>query len=81
MTQITLQNAMADLPRLIERARAGESITIVDGQEMLVRLDPVFVRRKPRQPGSMKDTLAVPANLMAPLTDDELVLFEGTSPP
>ena len=63
--------------QLIARARAGDAIMIVDGQKLLVRLDPVFETSGPRQPGSMKDTLTVPARLMEPSTDDELALFEG----
>ena len=77
MTKISLQEAIKDLPALIARARAGELIAIVDGTEVLVRLDPVFHRLGPRKPGSMKDTLTVPARLMEPMTEEELALFEG----
>ncbi len=72
MTKITLQDAAKDLPAIIARARAGEAIMIVDGHEMLVRLDPVYERKGPRQPGSMKGQLLEPKGLVDPLTDEEL---------
>ena len=83
MTKVTLQDAVKDLPGLIERARAGEAIVIVDGQEALVRLDPVFRRlgQGPRKPGSWKGRLTTPASLMDPMTKEELALFEGPVEP
>lgn len=77
MTQITLQEAAKDLPRLIERARAGEAIVIVEGHEVLVRLDPVFESTSVRKPGSWKGRLQEPAGLADPLTEEELRIWLG----
>ena len=80
MTRITLQDAVKDLPGLIARARAGEAIIIVDGQEMLVRLDPVLHRQGVRKPGSWKGRLTEPASLMDPLSEEELQVWIGEVP-
>ena len=77
MTQVSLADAAKDLPSLIERARNGEAIVIVDGHEMVARLEPLAGPKKQRRPGSMQDTLTVPARLMEPLSDEELELVWG----
>jgi antitoxin (DNA-binding transcriptional repressor) of toxin-antitoxin stability system len=77
MTKATVQEAMGELPALIERVRNGEVVLISDGDEVLVRLEPVFQQIGPRTPGSMKDKLIVPARLLEPLTDHELEQIWG----
>ena len=80
MIQITLQDAANDLAGLIRRARDGDVILIVDGTEVIARLEPVRRSKGPRKAGSMKDTLTVPARLMEPMTEEELREFWGGDP-
>lgn len=77
MTKTTVQEAMDELPALIQRARNGEIVLISDGDEVLVRLEPVYQTFGPRIPGSMKNKMVVPARLLEPLTDDELEQIWG----
>lgn len=79
MTRVTLKDAAADLPGLIERARAGEAIVIFDGQKALVRLDPIIRAEGPRKPGSWHGRLVEPVGLLDPLSDGELEDWLGKS--
>ena len=49
MVQVTLEQAVLDLPRLLEGVRQGEEFVIVQGDAPLARLLPVL---PPREPGS-----------------------------
>ncbi len=83
MTKVSIEEASRDLRALIERVRAGEDIVIVDHDEVLARIEALEQRtaeanpRPKRQPGSMKDTLTVPARLMEPLSAEEFELVWG----
>ncbi len=80
MIKVTIEEASRDLRALIERVRSGEDIVIVDHDEVLARIEALERRTgepAKRRPGSMRDTLTVPARLMDPLTDEELELVWG----
>ena len=49
MVQITIEQAVLDLPRLLEGVKQGEEFVIVQGDAPLARLSPML---PPRQPGS-----------------------------
>lgn len=83
MIKVTIEEASRDLRALIERVRSGEDIVIVDHDEVLARIEALEQRtdaaktRPKRQPGSMRNTLTIPAKLMEPLSADELELVWG----
>lgn len=49
MVQVTIEQAVLDLPRLLEGVKQGKEFVIVQGDAPLARLSPV---QPPRQPGS-----------------------------
>ena len=85
MTKITLDQAKADLPALIERVLAGEDIVIAAGDKLVrlapypaeVGFDEVTARR--RGFGSMKGQFEVPDSFFEPLPEEELKLWEGNA--
>jgi prevent-host-death family protein len=73
---VDLEDARADLSKLIERVRLGEEIVITEAGEPVARL--VAERsREPRRPGSAKGKFVMHDNFDDPLPDDLLDLFEG----
>lgn len=65
MSTVTLEEAQARLPQLIERLQPGEAIVITRDQKPVARLlaeEPC--QRQPRQPGNCKGMLTI-------LADDE----------
>lgn len=84
MTQISLAEALKDMPQLLARARAGEEIVVVDGDRPVVRILPAD--KMPgdergsncaRSPGVLKGRLTVPARLLEPMSEAELAEWEG----
>ena len=69
---VNIHAAKTNLPRLIERACAGEEIVIARDNQPVVKLTPV---RKPlprRQFGVLRGRLVVPDEFFDPLPDDRL---------
>jgi antitoxin (DNA-binding transcriptional repressor) of toxin-antitoxin stability system len=63
MASVTLEEAQARLPELIDQLRPGESLTITRGQKAVAHLvsdEPPA--RKPRQPGNCKGMLTILAD-------------------
>jgi len=54
MTQVTLEEAGARLPELIESVKQGEEIIILHDNIAVARLVSVESERKAREPGSAK---------------------------
>lgn len=77
MVKIPVSVAAADLPRLVERALAGEEIVLSEGTGADVRLVPVATVRGRRTPGSMKGRFAVGEAFFEPLSEAELAAWEG----
>jgi antitoxin (DNA-binding transcriptional repressor) of toxin-antitoxin stability system len=79
MTTITLEKAQRDLPRLVERALAGEEIVIEAAGAEAVRLAPIApVADQPvpsgasyRGRGALKGQLVVGPEFFEPLSDEE----------
>jgi prevent-host-death family protein len=74
MTYVTLEEAGAQLPRLIEEARQGEEVIITRDDQPVARVvavsEPESKSRPRRKPGSAKDVILYMADdFDAPLED------------
>lgn len=71
MTTVSIQEAQAQLPRLIERAEAGEQFVITRDEKAVAQLTAAATpSRKPRQPGTLKGTVLYMApDFAAPLEE------------
>jgi antitoxin (DNA-binding transcriptional repressor) of toxin-antitoxin stability system len=72
MPTVTLEDAQARLPELIEHLRPGEEVVILRGEEPVVRLIGAAkpTELPPRQVGTMKGTVLLMApDFDAPLDD------------
>jgi len=74
---INIHEAKTHLSRLLEQVAGGEEIIIAKAGKPIARLVPLDVPPKKRQLGLLKGKLDVPDDFDAPLTEDELALFEG----
>lgn len=73
MATVTIQQAKAQLSRLIARACQGEEVIIGRGTTPLVKLAPLPVVQKGRRiPGAWKGKISWSADAFDPLTDQEL---------
>jgi antitoxin (DNA-binding transcriptional repressor) of toxin-antitoxin stability system len=72
MQIVDVEEASTDLPRLIERARAGEEIVIALDGSPAVRLVPVHATAPRRRRGSLEGEVVVPASFFDPLPPGEL---------
>ena len=69
MVQVTIEQAVLDLPRLLEGVKQGEEFVIVQDDAPLARLSPVL---PPRQPGSAVGIITyVAEDFDAPLEEFE----------
>lgn len=67
MAAVNVHEAKTHLSRLLERAHAGEEITIAKNGEPYARLVPLPGRRPTREPGTLKGMTAVDGGFFAPL--------------
>lgn len=78
MDMIPTSQAERELPELIHRAAAGETIVLVSPSGERVRLQPMLEpTASERIPGLLKDKFEIPARLFEPMTDEELKLWSG----
>jgi len=77
MQTVNIHEAKTHLSRLLEQVAGGEEIIIAKAGKAIARLVPLDVPPKKRQLGLLKGKLNVPDDFDAPLTEDELALFEG----
>ena len=81
MIQIDLQQAQAELSRVLEQVAQGETIVICKDNQPIAELRPVPAPRKtPRPIGLAKGTFEVPPSFFEPLPDDILNAFYGEDP-
>ncbi|WP_119681221.1 type II toxin-antitoxin system Phd/YefM family antitoxin [Indioceanicola profundi] len=74
--QFTVHAAKTHLSKLIDAALAGEEVVIAKGSKPAVKLVPIPEQHF--QIGLLKGSLAGPEpDLLAPMPDDELELWEG----
>ena len=63
MAMVSLEEAQAHLPELINQLRPGESLVITRDEKPVARLVPEeSPQRKPRQPGNCKGMLTIVAD-------------------
>ncbi|OJZ08043.1 MAG: antitoxin [Thiobacillus sp. 63-78] len=77
MQTVNIHEAKTHLSRLLEQVAGGEEIVIAKAGKAIARLVPLDAAPKKRQLGLLKGKLNVPDDFDAPLTNDELALFEG----
>ena len=76
MQTVTIENAEANLSRLIALAERGEEIVISRGMKPVVRLVTVEEPPKERKPGMFKGELELGPAFFEPLPPEELDLWE-----
>lgn len=81
MTKIfhNLHEEETALARLVERAAAGEEITIVKAGRPLAKLVPLPKKWKPRNPGGWEGQMRIAEDFDAALPEDIQAAFEGRS--
>ena len=78
MQTFKIHQAKAQLSKLVERARAGEEIVLVQAGEPVARIVPYVQTQSPRKPGALKGKIRIGKDFFAPLPDEILAAFEGT---
>lgn len=76
MPVITVHAAKTNLSKLIERAEAGEDITIARGKDPVVKLVPIKPLAQ-RRFGLFKALAKVGPEFFEPLPEEELQAWEG----
>ena len=76
MSQVNIQEAKTNLPRLLKRVTVGEEIVIARGRRPVARLVPYTPPVVERVPGTGKGEIWLSDELDAPLPDDVLDDFE-----
>jgi prevent-host-death family protein len=76
---VSLYDAKTHLSALVDRAHAGEEIVIMKSGRALARLVPLNDQRGLRISGRGKGAWRLSKDFDAPLSDDLLNAFEGTS--
>lgn len=77
MQTVNIHEAKTHLSRLLEQVAGGEEVVIARAGKAIARLVPLEAKPKKRQLGLLKGKLKVPDDFDAPMTDEELSLFEG----
>lgn len=77
MQTVNIHEAKTHLSRLLEQVAGGEEVVIAKAGKAIARLVPLEAAPKKRQLGLLKGKLNVPDDFDAPMTDEELSLFEG----
>jgi len=73
--KMNVQEARAQLSRLVDAAMMGDEVIIAKVGKPCVRLVPVEL--PPRQPGSAKGKAALTPAFFEPLPEDELKAWDG----
>ncbi len=75
MGPINIDDAQAQLSRLVERAVAGEEIIIAQGDKSVAKLVALAQNLTPRTPDSMRDRIRLSEDFDAPLPPSVLAGF------
>ncbi|HWF98944.1 MAG TPA: type II toxin-antitoxin system prevent-host-death family antitoxin [Steroidobacteraceae bacterium] len=67
MKIVNVHEAKTQLSRLLERAHAGEEITIAKSGAPYARLVPLDIRAPKRQAGTLKEHVEIPDEFFEPL--------------
>ena len=77
---VNIHYAKTHLSKLLQRAEAGEEITIARHGVPVARLVPVVKQVQRRQLGMYRDRVWIADDFDAPLPDEILDAFEGRAP-
>lgn len=75
---VNLYEAKTQLSKLVDRAAAGEEIIIAKAGRPVARLVPLIVPTVRRVPGDWKGRVWMAPDFDAPMSEEELALWEGT---
>ena len=70
-----IHEAKTHFSKLIEKARLGEEVIVAKAGKPVVRLVPMDVPRKPRQPGSARGLFTMSDDFDDPLPEEMLKAF------
>ena len=77
MTVVTIHEAKTNLSKLIKLVEAGEQVVIARGNKPVAQIIPTKLNHvKPRKPGSWKGRVTFPANILDPISEQELSDWE-----
>ena len=74
---INIHKAKTHLSRLVDEAAAGKEIVIAKAGKPMARLLPLESKPRPKRYGLLRGRIKIRADFDAPLSDEELKLFEG----
>jgi antitoxin (DNA-binding transcriptional repressor) of toxin-antitoxin stability system len=74
---VTVQEAQAQLPKLIEQAASGEDVIIADDSATPMRLTPVAAGFPKRRLGLMEGVYTVPDDINTPFEKEIDKIFYG----
>jgi prevent-host-death family protein len=77
MTSVTIEEAKAQLSRLIEQVERGEDVILTRDAKPVARLVPYVQELRKRGFGSMRGRVWLDESFWDPLPEDELKLWEG----
>ena len=77
---VNIYEAKTHLSKLVDRAAAGEEIIIAKAGRPLARLVPFVTATPLRKPGSWKGQVWMAPDFDAPMSEEELALWEGGDP-
>jgi prevent-host-death family protein len=78
MLTINIHEAKTHLSRFVEQAAAGEEIIIAKAGKPIAKIVPLQSATSMRTLGILKGKLNVPENFDAPLSAEEISLFENS---
>ena len=74
--QFSIHAAKTHLSKLIEAALSGEEVIIAKGTQPVVRLTPLPQKRDLF--GALEGKVTVPDDILEPMSDEDLGLWEGS---
>ncbi|HYF18711.1 MAG TPA: type II toxin-antitoxin system prevent-host-death family antitoxin [Ramlibacter sp.] len=77
METVNIYEAKTRLSQLVDKAAAGEDVVLSRHGKPLVRITRLTDAKRQIRFGVLKGKIKVPKEFDAPLTDEELALFEG----
>jgi antitoxin (DNA-binding transcriptional repressor) of toxin-antitoxin stability system len=78
MTVVTIHEAKTNLSKLIKLVEAGEEVVIARGKTHVARIVASQSQKvEQRVPGRWKNRISLPEDVLAPLTEEELLDWEG----
>lgn len=79
MSMVSVDEARAELPHLLERVEAGEEVVIARKGKPVARLVR-FQSKGKRQFGSWRGSIVLDDSIFDPLPEEELSAWEGNGP-